>query len=310
MKWLFTLLLLAVPAAACGQTVAELRTHVDYLADDSLAGRLPASEGMEQAIVYVKAECKKLGLQTYAQPVTVRGGTCNNTVAVLPGLRDDIRIVIGAHLDHIGSKKWGKQDIIYNGADDNASGCAMVLAMARKIVAQGKPACTVEFHWYTGEEQGLLGSKTYCKKPIGDISEYQFMINLDMVGRLGDKLKGDPEGADGSEVTTLITLPEAKRFEPVLEDLYERYEFAKRITWFRNTNDSDHASWWLAGVPAVILHTGIHKDYHQGGDEADRIDYQGMVDITKYALDIYRGAQEELCPGGPSVVVPEPYIIR
>jgi Zn-dependent M28 family amino/carboxypeptidase len=203
----------------------------------------------------------------------VRGGTCQNIIAVLPGRDESQRIVIGAHLDHIGTRRGQ----VNNGADDNASGSACVLALAKKL-AGTTPPVTVEFHWYTGEEQGLLGSRHYTKRPIGDISEYKFMLNFDMVGRSpAASLSGD-------------SFP----FDRVLQAMYAKYDFAEDITWARDTGDSDHASWWKAGVPAVILHTGLHADYHRPTDDADKINFIGMLGVCKYGLDLVTGVGKQL----------------
>jgi Zn-dependent M28 family amino/carboxypeptidase len=304
-------MLVCVPTFA--QTAPELQAHVEYLASDALEGRLPASNGMKEAIAYVRAQCKEIGLQTYSQPVNVRGGTCENVVAVLEGRDLDTRIVVGAHLDHIGRRgrsgesggPWNnvtRPDTINNGADDNASGSACVLGLAKRLAAGPKPGCTIEFHWYTGEEQGLLGSKTYCKRPLADISQYRFMLNLDMVGRLErKKLIGQPTDL----VVPLPIIIAPLDPDKILEPLYNKYLFADRITWASDTNDSDHSSWWKVGVPAVILHTGIHSDYHRATDEVEKVDFRGMVDVCDYAFDILRAVDSQL---GPDVFVPpEPF---
>ena len=260
-----------------GQTVVELRDHVEYLASDDLGGRQSASPGMKKAKDYVRGQCKELGLTVYTQDVQVRGGTCQNIIAVLPGRDESQRIVIGAHLDHVGTSR-GR---VNNGADDNASGSACVLALAKKL-AGTTPPVTIEFHWYTGEEQGLLGSRHYTRKPIGDISEYKLMLNFDMVGRMPiRKLSGD------------ASFP----FDRVLQTLYDKYDFAEDITRARDTGNSDHSSWWRAGVPAVILHTGLHADYHQPTDDIDKINFIGMLGVCKYGLDIVGGVSNQLGSG-------------
>ncbi len=264
-----------------GQTVAELRTHVEYLASDDLGGRYPASPGMKKAKDYVRSQCKELGLTVYTQDVKVHGGTCQNVIAILPGRDESQRIVIGAHLDHIGSRR-GR---VNNGADDNASGSACVLALAKKL-AGVVPPVTIEFHWYTGEEQGLIGSRYYTKRPIGDIGEYKLMLNFDMVGRMPTrKLSGD------------VPFP----FDDILQTLYDKHDFAEDITGTRDTGNSDHSSWWKAGVPAVFLHTGGHTDYHQPTDDTDKINFIGMLGVCKYGLDLVRAVGKELDP----VVIPD-----
>jgi Zn-dependent M28 family amino/carboxypeptidase len=274
-------------SSADGQTVEEMRAHVEYLSSDDLGGRAPGSKGMDKAIAYVKGEM--LDMEAFSQSVRVRNVNCQNTVFVLPG-RTDNRMVIGAHLDHIGVGKRGV-DRIYNGADDNASGCAMVIAMARQL-SEKHLGCTTEFHFYTGEEAGLIGSKAYVKDPLVPLEGYKFMMNLDMVGRLR------PHGLIGGPIFP---------FEPVLEPLYLAYPFAAGITWTSDTEDSDHSSWWTVGVPAAILHTGLHDDYHKTSDEADKINYQGMVDITEYALDMVIRIDRQLQPPVDTV---SPYVLR
>jgi len=261
----------------------ELRTHVEYLASDDLGGRASASPGMEKAKDYVRGKCKELGLTVYTQDVKVKGGTCQNVIAVLPGRDESQRIVVGAHLDHIGARR-GR---VNNGADDNASGSACVLALAKKL-AGTTPPVTIEFHWYTGEEQGLLGSAQYTRKPIGDISEYKLMLNFDMVGRMtARKLSGSN------------SFP----FDDTLQAMYDKYDFAEDITLTRDTGNSDHSSWWKADVPAVFLHTGLHTDYHRSTDDADKINFIGMLEVCKYGLDLVMEVNKEL--NSDTVVVPD-----
>lgn len=281
---LFVIAAVLCCSPAQGQTVAELRDHVEYLASDDLGGRYPASPGMKKAKDYVRGQCRELGLTVYTQDVRVKGGTCQNIVAVLPGRDESQRIVIGAHLDHIGARR-GK---VNNGADDNASGSACVLALAKRL-AGTKPPVTIEFHWYTGEEQGLLGSAHYTRRPIGDLSEYKLMLNFDMVGRSATRGL-----AGGGEFP----------FDRVLQTLYIKYDFAEDVTWAQDTGDSDHSSWWKAGVPAVILHTGLHDDYHRPTDDTDKINFIGMLGVCKYGLDIVAGVGKKIGPdAAPDVPV-------
>jgi Zn-dependent M28 family amino/carboxypeptidase len=240
---------------------------------------------MQKAKDHVRDHCKELGLTVYTQNVRVTNGTCQNVIAVLPGRDESQRIVIGAHLDHIGTRR-GR---VYNGADDNASGSACVLALVKKLSGTVPPV-TIEFHWYTGEEQGLRGSAHYVKKPIGDLSEYKLMLNFDMVGRLPTR-----------KLAGVAPFP----FDDVLQALYAKHDFAEDITWARDTNDSDHSSWWKVDVPAVILHTGRHADYHRSTDDADKINYIGMLEVCKYGLDIVMGVSKKLGP----VVVPDTPVV-
>lgn len=269
-------MILILSTAATAQTVQELKAHIEYLASDDLDGRAPGSEGMKKARKYVWDQCEKLGLETYTQKVNVNGVSCYNVVAVLPGRSALNRIVIGAHLDHIGRGN--------NGADDNASGCAAVLGLAERLSEHTRYP-TIEFHWYTGEEKGLIGSKSYVKKPLSPLKYYKAMVNLDMVGRLG-------------------VCKQMSEFPYDLDPLYAQYGFAADITSTSDTGGSDHSSWWRAGVPAVFLHTGLHPDYHRPTDDADKINYDGLELVCNYAYDLVNLISVEETPHNPV-----PYII-
>jgi hypothetical protein len=284
-KILILLLILAVPAAA--QTIDEMKTCVEYLADDAREGRWPGSEGMKEAQNYIRKQCKDRGLPTYTQEVSTRGTKCLNVITTIPGFSED-RIVVGAHLDHIGKSRRGR---VYNGADDNASGCAVALMLAGQLAKGPKPGCTIEIQWYTGEEEGLTGSKAYVRSPLAPLKCYKFMLNLDMVGRL------KKPGLYG----------EGFKFDDVLEPLYKKYPFASKITLMGSTSGSDHVSWRDAGVPVLMLHTGLHRDYHEPSDDVNKINFRGLVDICHYALDIVRGVDQKLIPHKPANVS---YILR
>ena len=156
---------------------AQLQVDVTYLASDDLQGRQYASEGMEKATNYIFKECKKLGIDVQYQKV----GNCRNVIAWIEGQEPSKIIVVGAHLDHIGLDRRGR---VCNGADDNASGSAAVLELARRFSKSEKLRYTISFQWYTGEERGLVGSKYYVQHPLfKNIKNHVFMLNLDMVGR-------------------------------------------------------------------------------------------------------------------------------
>lgn len=259
------LLIVLTPIALKADELKDLKTHVYYFASDDLEGRDTGSQGMFAAAQYVVKECKEYNINVSMVPV----GNCRNVIAWIKGKDPNKIIVIGAHLDHIGIKH-GR---IYNGADDNASGSAAVLALAKRF-SETKPNYTLTFQWYTGEECGFLGSKHYVNEPrlpekYPDIKKHIFMLNLDMVGRLNQKgiCRREP-----------IDIP------IILKGLYEKYPFAERIT-YRNDKNSDQAV-FAPYMPVVFLHTGTHSDYHKPTDDADRIDYEGMVQVCNYAYDL------------------------
>jgi hypothetical protein len=197
-----------------------------------------------------------------------------NVVAVLPGKTDEL-IVLGAHFDHIGNAETGmckeivrkdKSDSICNGADDNASGTAMLVELARAFLATGvKPERTIVFAHFSGEELGLLGSKALATDERFPMERVSAMVNLDMVGRLGK---------DGLAIGGINT---SAQWMPLLDELGNHgmevlYEGS-------TTTRSDHAWWFRREVPVLFFFTGIHGDYHRAGDELDAIDHEGLKTI-------------------------------
>jgi hypothetical protein len=209
-----------------------------------------------------------------------RQADVKNVVAVLEGegpLANET-VIVGAHYDHLGYggagslAPWTKD--IHNGADDNASGTAALLEVARQITASGKkPARRIVFIAFTGEERGLLGSARYVREPRFPLSETVAMVNMDMVGRLvDDKLIVYGTGT-------------ADTFDKLIDDLNGDYGFkiTKRPTGF---GPSDHASFYAKKIPVFHVFTGTHKDYHRPSDDADKINVPGMLRVTQLVTDI------------------------
>ncbi len=234
----------------------ELKKHTKQFAAKD---RVSCSRNIYKAQEYVIKECESYGLQVEEQGMLIRGRKCRNIIAWREGKDKNKIIIIGAHLDTVRGSP---------GADDNASGSACLLLLAKKFP---KLSCTISFQWYTGEELGLLGSKFYAKYPTlpkdnPDIKKHVFMLNLDMVGRLK-------------------IYPEKDDVDTILEELFPKYPFAKGIT-FRADSGSDQISFHRKGLPVVFLHTGTHRDYHRSTDTPDKLNYQGMDKICNYAFEI------------------------
>ena len=182
-------------------------------------------------------------------------------------------VVIGAHLDHLG---WGDEGslhrgekAIHNGADDNASGVAVLMQLARDLAEMDHArANDYLFIAFSGEEKGLYGSNYWTKNPTVPIAELNYMINLDMVGRL-DTAKAI--GVNG--VGTSPAWAEVSRI--LVGDL-------KVKTTTSGIGPSDHTSFYLQGVPAIHFFTGTHADYHKPSDDEEKINYDGMLRITRY----------------------------
>ena len=203
-----------------------------------------------------------------------------NVVAVLEGdgpLADET-IVLGAHYDHLGMGGAGSlapwTTDIHNGADDNASGTATLLEVARRLVTSGaKPRRRIVFIAFTGEERGLLGSAHYVRQPRFPLENTVAMFNLDMVGRLNEnKLQVFGTGT-------------AKEFEPLVNKLGEQYGFqlTKHPGGF---GPSDHSSFYAKKIPVLHLFTGTHSDYHRPSDDSPKINVEGMRRVADMLVEI------------------------
>ncbi|NVB38610.1 M20/M25/M40 family metallo-hydrolase [Pseudenhygromyxa sp. WMMC2535] len=205
-----------------------------------------------------------------------------NVIAKLPGRSDEI-IVLGAHFDHIGDEQRGdcrpsepsegERDGICNGADDNASGTAMLLDIARAWRASGlTPQRTLIFAHFSGEELGLLGSEALANDPPFDMSEVVAMVNLDMVGRLG------PAGL------AIGGIYSSEGWMPLLDELGN---YGMKILYEGSTTTrSDHAHWFRRQIPVLFFFTGVHGDYHRPGDELDAIEVEGLASIGQLVSDV------------------------
>jgi Zn-dependent M28 family amino/carboxypeptidase len=214
-----------------------------------------------------------------------------NVVGVLPGTtHKNEYVVVGGHFDHIGvaGDEYGMcrpvtrrevTDEICNGADDNASGSAVVIAIAEAFQRTGlQPARSIIFSHFSGEELGLLGSGQLVKDPNFPTSDVVAMINLDMVGRAGNG--GVAVGGIKSSGSWLPLLDEIQSFG--LKTVFES-EVAGR---------SDHANFYTEGVPVLFFFTGLHGDYHRATDNIDKLDTEGMLAIATLVFDVVRRAAD------------------
>jgi hypothetical protein len=222
-----------------------------------------------------------------------------NVIAVLPGSKPEFAgqsVVIGAHYDHLGMGSIGalkeNRGKIHPGADDNASGVAVLLELARVLGRNMKPDRTVVFAAFTGEEAGKLGSKHFVKHEKRYPAEKCIgMVNLDTVGRL-EKMKllvlGAGSAREWAHIFRGAGFVAGVEIEMVSEDL----------------DSSDQKSFQEAGVPAVQLFSGPHLDYHRPTDTADRIDPDGLVKVASVAREVIEylaGREASLTAAGKPV---------
>jgi hypothetical protein len=189
-------------------------------------------------------------------------------------------VLIGAHKDHLGyghdygSLYEGKESLIHNGADDNASGTAAVLELAQKFASdKQKTKRTVAFMLFNGEEAGLLGSAYFTKSKLFKDMNVVAMINLDMVGRLNEgKLN------IGGTGTSLL-------WSNLIDSLNNFYKFTLNKSP-DGLGPSDHASFYTQNVPVLFFFTGNHPDYHKPSDDWEKINSEGEEQITKMVYDV------------------------
>lgn len=198
-----------------------------------------------------------------------------NVVGVLPGNGDhaDEYVVIGGHYDHLGKRG----DTIFNGADDNASGTAGVIEVARLFAHMPHRQRSLIFMAFTGEEIGLRGSRHFAQNPTVDVESIVAMLNMDMIGRL----RGDTE-----ETRLAIQgLGTGDSFEKIVE----RHTAELAIPYTPDSSakgPSDHASFYAVGIPSLFFFTGIHEDYHQAGDDVEKINIDGAVQVIDLVFRI------------------------
>jgi len=247
---------------------------------NALAIPVGTVSGQAAAAVRIAAEQGAIAsLQTEVQPTRVEVG---NVAALLrgadPALRDEY-VVVGAHFDHLG---WGgdgslspDERAVHNGADDNASGTAGLMEIAR-IMAEGpRPQRSILFLGFTGEEKGLWGSARYVEDPTVALESMVAMINLDMVGRLETGGLTVFGVGTAEEMTDLVRDANSSLAEPM------RY-----ATSPDGYGASDHASFYQAGVPVLHLMTNTHADYHRPSDDWDKIDGEGIERIAHLTVEV------------------------
>ena len=281
---LATLRLEAQVTRISASRVAEI---VGVLADDSMRGRATPSRELEQAAIWVaeafrRADLRPAGdLGGFLQRYPLGGDTtAPNVVAVLPGRDAGLageHVMVVAHVDHVGVGRPVDGDAIYNGADDNASGTAGLLALAEALATMSpRPRRSVLFLVTSGEERGLLGARWFAEHPAVSLDSVVALINLDMIGRN----RPDSVFLNGwgkSEVAGEVV--RQSRHHPELglavgPDIEDR-----PLT----PADSDHWPFQRRSIPYAFFYTGVHPDYHRPGDAPVRLDADKASRVARLA---------------------------
>ncbi len=278
--------------------IESLKEDVTVLSSDIMEGRQTGTKGEAEAAKYISQRFSDLklikkGTDGYFQTFSFKPKTNPHDEVVFINTSEDgtitgtnilgyidnnapNTIIIGAHYDHLGYGGDGSLDAskaksIHNGADDNASGVAVMLDLAKKLQSTNTNNNYL-FMAFSGEEMGLLGSNYFVKNATLDIKNVNYMINMDMVGRLN------------AEKTLAVygvgTTPRFKQSLTVNNTGFKLVEHASGV------GPSDHTSFYLADIPVLHFFTGQHEDYHKPSDDYDKLNYEGMNSISHYIFDV------------------------
>jgi hypothetical protein len=303
----------SVPITVERITTEDLMEHISFLADDSLYGRAAGWEDELTAATYVRDRFAEAGLAPGVddfmqqfwigeQPplaVTAAGPSAaddpggddvrparpwsQNVIGLLPGqgaLANEW-VLVGAHYDHVG---WALTPddalMIYNGADDNASGTAVLLEVARHLSelhrsgADGGDRRSLMFLGFGAEEIGLEGSNWFCANPTVPLDRVAAMVNLDMVGRLRDRYLTVGAAMSADWWPARLTAANLDGLTLNMDDKY--------------LGGSDHYCFVVAGRPAVHLFTGLHAEYHTPLDDPPLINQQGLLQVAELTVRLVR----------------------
>lgn len=289
MKKISFLLLVPILFLAKDPDRDQLKKDVYTLSDDSMEGREAGTKFEIMTIEFLEKRFKEIGLEPRgtdqyrqkfkAQQKGIHGENedmevnVSNVIGFIDNKAENT-IIIGAHFDHLG---WGSRSSlsqskgIHRGADDNASGVATMLQLAEVLKQEKNLKNNLLFIGFTGEEKGLWGSNYFTKNPTIDLYKTNFMINLDMVGRL-NKNKILISGTGTSSV-----------WDKILDEKKSGFEIIKNES---GIGPSDYSSFYMKNIPVLHFFTGQHSDYHKISDTPDKINYDGMVEITNFIKNI------------------------
>jgi aminopeptidase YwaD len=293
----------------------RIRSDIAYLADDRLEGRGTGTAGNDSAAAWLARRHAALGLRplvvdsgvdgcstdpgrdrcrVFVQTFTARGAELahagkpegvrtQNVVAMIPGRDPALAgqvVVIGGHFDHLGRSSVGAldpwmRDAIRNGADDNASGTAAILELARRFAAQPARRTIVVAH-FTGEELGLLGSAWFVEHSPIPLDSVAAMVNFDMVGRLrNDRL-------------IVYGVGTARELPALLDSANVDVPRLKIDRVADGFGPSDHSSFYAKGIPVLHFFTDLHEDYHRASDDVWKIDAVGEARVVAVAERVVR----------------------
>lgn len=300
--FLFSCLTVGVVLAQDQEAVLQdIQVDVIYLSSDLLEGRETGTPGEAMAARYIARRFEELGLtpagvdgmwyqsfdfrfstNPHAAPEDGEARTGKNVVALLDNGAEHT-VVIGAHYDHLGYGGFGSrqpgESAIHNGADDNASGTAALFEIARQLKTSDARQNNYLFIAFSGEELGLYGSKHFVKTPTLALDKVNYMINLDMVGRLSEEKTMAVNGTGTSP-----------SWNAALDAASADLNLKKHES---GLGPSDHASFYIEEVPALHFFTGQHADYHKPADDSHLINYEGIQKVATLSVNVIEALDGE-----------------
>lgn len=266
--------------------VDTLKKHIYFLASDSLEGRYSGTNSMELATNYIVEQFKQAGLNhfgnSYIQEFPLPPLYGKNIIGYVEGSDSILKhefIVLGAHYDHVGwTVKNDSVKVVYNGADDNASGTACIIEVGKELVKnKSLLKRSVLIILFDAEEKGLLGSNYFLKHPTVDKEKIKIMFSVDMVGWLD---KGSPLELSGwgSDEDGLDFVKSIKH----VEGLNVKYSTSKSL-WKDLT---DTRPFYDEQIPCIYVSTGLNSPYHKPEDDADFINYEGLEKIVREMYNV------------------------
>ena len=238
----------------------------------------------KNSIHFLSDETATLGIHLVTE-LTDKRRTAMNVIGYIDN-KARSTVIIGAHFDHLGHGEDGNglspkntTDEIYNGADDNASGTAALIELAKLIKSGGLKNQNYLLIAFSGEELGLLGSKYFVSHPTIDMNEVNYMVNLDMLGRLNDLSKTVTIGGYGTSPEWQSVYSGSRSVKLFNDGLNFRFDSS-------GVGPSDHTSFYLHNIPVLFYFTGIHSDYHKVSDESEKINYKGEMYVVKHIYSV------------------------
>jgi peptidase M28-like protein/PDZ domain-containing protein/PA domain-containing protein len=242
---------------------------------------------------------------TFSTDIARHNVVAENVIGILDGSDPELKsetIVVGAHYDHLGRGGEGSlapgQGEIHHGADDNASGVAALLELARIFSLQKpRPRRTIVFIAFSGEEEGLLGSNYYVNHPVMPLGNTIAMINMDMIGRMKENKLIIGGVGTAKEWKGLIEDAAPAALVTASSESVIAYGFPRMFALTLSEDGygpSDHSSFYARQIPVLFLWTGTHEDYHKPSDTADKINYTDEVRIVSFVERIVRDIDKSL----------------